>query len=224
MTLARQLYYAIPATCDVQAISFPGECHPARDSSQAFPASEIGIDEFNEGYRTYSLSSGDKGMPFPKHVNTLPTKLLSALLFCFLAAATFAQNPAPQTTEPTGPPLTPLPQAPAPQRNAHPYSDQDYSRGKKQWPNPFVVYTVREVAPLNVANSGRIDSLLIDGKLYLSLNDAVAMALEDNLDIGIQRYNLSIADTDVLRTSSGAGALGVNAGLVQGTPGGTTGT
>ena len=46
--------------------------------------------------------------------------------------------------------------------------------------------------------------------MYLSLNDAVAMALENNLDIGIQRYNLSIADTDILRTSSGAVALGVN--------------
>ncbi len=111
-----------------------------------------------------------------------------------------------------------------PQRNAHLYSDQDYARGKRQWPNPFVVYTVREVAPLNVANGARVDQLLKDGKMYLSLNDAVAMALEDNLDIGIQRYNLSIADTDILRTSSGAVALGVNAGLVQGTPGGTTGT
>ena len=63
-----------------------------------------------------------------------------------------------------------------------------------------------------------------DGKMYLSINDAVAMALENNLDIGIQRYNLSIADSDILRTSSGAAALGVNAGLVQGTPGGQTGT
>ena len=157
-----------------------------------------------------------------KHVNLLPTKLFSVALFCLLAAAAFAQNAAPQATPPPGPPLTPLPQAPAPQNNAHPYSDQDYSRGKRQWPNPFVVYTVREVAPLNVANSGHIDRLLIDGKMYLSLNDAVAMALEDNLDIGIQRYNLSIADTDILRTSSGAVALGVNAGLVQGTPGGAT--
>jgi len=163
-------------------------------------------------------------MSASEHVNLLSTKLLLLVLICSLAGASWAQNPAPQTTPPPGPPLTPLPQAPEPQRNAHPYSDQDYSRGKKQWPNPFVVYTVREVAPLNVDNSGRTDRLLIDGKLYLSLNDAVAMALEDNLDIGIQRYNLSIADTDVLRTSSGAVALGVNAGLVQGTPGGTTGT
>ena len=56
------------------------------------------------------------------------------------------------------------------------------------------------------------------------LNDAIALALENNLDIGIQRYDLSIADADVLRTSFSAVALGVNAGLVQGTPGGTTGT
>src|SRR5581483_11006833 len=51
--------------------------------------------------------------------------------------------------------LTPLSQAPVPQHNAHPYSEQDYSRGKRQWPNPFVVYTAREVAPLNVTNSPR---------------------------------------------------------------------
>src|SRR5271166_661814 len=165
---------------------------------------------------------GDESMSVSKHVKS--AKLLALLIIWLLAAASLAQNPSPQTTVPPGPPLTPLPQAPMPQRNQHLYSDQDYSRGKKQWPSPFVVYTVREVAPLNVANSGRTDHLLIDGKMYLSLNDAVAMALEDNLDIGIQRYNLSIADTDILRTSSGAGALGVNAGLVQGTPGGTTGT
>jgi outer membrane protein TolC len=159
-----------------------------------------------------------------ERVYPLPLRLVTIVLFCLLAAVSSAQTESPQTATPPVPPLTPLPQAPMPQRNAHPYSDQDYSRGKRQWPNPFVVYTTREVAPLNVANSGRTDRLLIDGKLYLSLNDAVAMALEDNLDIGIQRYNLSIADTDILRTGSGAVALGVNAGLLQGTPGGVTGT
>ena len=167
-------------------------------------------------------------------LKSAPARLLSLLLICLLATVSIAQNATsqnatpqnatPQTTVPANPPLTPLPQAPTPQHNAHLYSDQDFSRGKRQWPNPFVVYTVRDVAPLNVTNSGRIDHLFVDGKMYLSLNDAVALALEDNLDIGIQRYNLSIADTDILRTSSGAVALGVNAGLVSGTPGGTTGS
>ncbi len=166
-----------------------------------------------------------------KYAASIPGKLSLLLLIGLLAASSFAQDtapqtdtPAPQSSTPLVQPLTPLPQAPAPQHNAHPYSDQDYSRGKRQWPNPFVVYTPRQVGALNVTNSPRVDRLLKDGKMYLSLNDAVAMALENNLDIGIQRYNLSIADTDILRTSSGAIALGVNAGLVQGTPGGATGT
>ena len=158
-----------------------------------------------------------------KSVRPVSSLLLCIFLLVVLASASFAQSAAPQTV-PNNPPLDPLPQAPAPQHNAHLYADQDYTRGKRQFPNPFVVYTVRDVAPLNVTNSPRLDQLIKDGKMYLSMNDAVALALEDNLDIGIQRYNLSIADTDILRTSSGAVALGVNAGLLQGTPGGTTGT
>ena len=62
-----------------------------------------------------------------------------------------------------------------------------------------------------------------EGKLYLSLDDAVALALENNLDIAIQRYNLNIADTDVLRAKSGANIFGVNAGVVLNTPGGGVG-
>ena len=61
--------------------------------------------------------------------------------------------------------------------------------------------------PPNLSNSARTDQLFRDGKIYLSINDAVAMALENNLDIVLQRYNLSIADTDLLRTRSGAFAL-----------------
>jgi outer membrane protein len=62
-----------------------------------------------------------------------------------------------------------------------------------------------------------------DGKLYLSLNDAIALALENNLDIAIARYNLNIADTDVLRAKAGAATLGINTGIVQNTPGGGVG-
>jgi outer membrane protein TolC len=121
-------------------------------------------------------------------------------------------------------PLEPLPQAPPPQHNAHPYSDQDYSHGQKAFPQFWKVWTQRSVPPPKLTNSAMIDNVIRDGKLYLSIDDAVALALENNLDLAIQRYNLSIADTDLLRTQAGAIALGVNAGLVQGTPGGTTGT
>jgi hypothetical protein len=62
-----------------------------------------------------------------------------------------------------------------------------------------------------------------DGKVYLSIDDAVALTLENNLDIDIARYNLNIADTDYLRAKSGANILGINAGIVQNTPGGGVG-
>jgi outer membrane protein len=48
-------------------------------------------------------------------------------------------------------------------------------------------------------NSQRLDGLVHNGKIYLSLADAIVLGLENNYDIAIQRYNLDIADTDLLR-------------------------
>jgi outer membrane protein TolC len=117
-----------------------------------------------------------------------------------------------------------MPQAPAPQHNAHLYSDRDYSKPSSAFPNVIAPYRSRSVPAPNLSNSGRTDQLFRDGKMYLSINDAVAMALENNLDIVLQRYNLSIADTDLLRTKSGVFALGLNQGVVQGTLGGPSGS
>jgi outer membrane protein TolC len=99
----------------------------------------------------------------------------------------------------------------------------DYSKGAKPFPNPISIYEPRKVAPPSFANSTRIDQLIKDGKLMLSLNDAITLALENNLDLAIARYNLDIADTDILRTKGGAAARGVATGLVTGTPGGGVG-
>jgi outer membrane protein TolC len=74
-----------------------------------------------------------------------------------------------------------------------------------------------------LANSARIDQLVRDGKLYLSLKDAINLALENNLDLAIARYNIPIANTDILRTQAGGLFRGVNTGVVQGTPGGGVG-
>jgi outer membrane protein len=100
---------------------------------------------------------------------------------------------------------------------------QDYSKPRSAFPHLLQPYRAQEVAQPNLGNSPRIDSLLHDGKVYLSIDDAVALALENNLDIDIARYNLNIADTDYLRAKSGASILGVNAGIVQNTPGGGVG-
>jgi outer membrane protein TolC len=74
-----------------------------------------------------------------------------------------------------------------------------------------------------LSNSPRLEQLVRDGKLYLSLKDAIDLALEDNLDLAIARYNLPIANTDILRTQAGGFFRGVNTGVVQGTPGGGVG-
>ena len=147
-------------------------------------------------------------------------KAISLAFVSLLVTASLAQSAAPQSTQPSLPPLTPMPQAPAPQNNAHLYSDQNYAKPQSPFPNVLAPYKARSVPPPNLINSVRTDQLFRDGKIYLSINDAVAMALENNLDIVLQRYNLSIADTDLLRTKSGQFALGVNQGVVQGTPGG----
>ena len=86
--------------------------------------------------------------------------------------------------------------------------------------NPFDAYRGKSVPPPSLANSARLDSLIKDGKLYLSLQNAIDLALENNLDLVIARYNLPIAQMDVLRTQAGGSVRGVNTGVVSGTPGG----
>jgi len=104
--------------------------------------------------------------------------------------------------------------------SSQPFDVREYSKPVSPFPNPIGPYKARHVAPPNIANTPRIDQLMHDGKLYISMNDAVALALENNLDIAIARYNLNIADTDVWRAKAGYNTiLGVNSGVVQNTPG-----
>ncbi len=80
-------------------------------------------------------------------------------------------------------------------------------------------YMPSRVTAPDLANSAWLDSLMRDGKLYLSLEDAITLALENNLDIAIARYNLPIAAVDLQRAKGGGFTLGVNTGVVQNTPG-----
>src|SRR5437764_5662498 len=89
--------------------------------------------------------------------------------------------------------------------------------------NPFEAYSANNVSEPQLTNSPRLGQLIRDGKLYLSLKDAISLALENNLDLAIARYNLPIADMDILRTKAGGIFRGVNAGIVHGTPGGGVG-
>jgi outer membrane protein TolC len=149
-------------------------------------------------------------MPFARIVSPLrfaaATSLFAVLTFAGRAQDAPVVAPTPQNT----------PEA------AH-VPTLNYAKPVSHFPNPIGPYTPRHLAAPNLANTARIDSLMRDGKLYLSLDDAIALALENNLDIAIARYNLNIADTDILRAKAGASTLGVNTGVVQNTPGGGVG-
>jgi outer membrane protein len=151
-------------------------------------------------------------MPFAR-VRSIPrlgAAVLSATLaLSALSAASWGQE-APAAPAPLVAPEKPLPVL-------------NYAQPVSHFPNPIGPYTARHLSAPNLANTGRIDQLMHEGKLYLSLNDAIALALENNLDIAIARYNLNIADTDILRARAGAATLGVNTGVVQNTPGGGVG-
>jgi outer membrane protein TolC len=86
--------------------------------------------------------------------------------------------------------------------------------------NPLAPYKPSTVPPVNLTNSPRLQSLERDGKLYLALQDAIALALENNLDIAYFRYNFPTAQADLLRTKAGGQVNGVNTNIVQGTQGG----
>src|ERR1700686_5523883 len=150
-------------------------------------------------------------MPLPRLASTL--QLAIRLIFCgSLAISCWGQD---------------VPSAPTPQTSAAAETERvgtvHYTKPVSHFPNPIAPYQSRHLPPPNLSNTGRIDQFLHDGKLYLSLDDAIALALENNLDIAIARYTLNMADTDILRPRAGAPILGTPLGLVLNTPGGGVG-
>ena len=81
-----------------------------------------------------------------------------------------------------------------------------------------IPYQPRYVPPVNVSNSSRVDALLRAGSLYLSLSDAIALAVENNLEVEIQRYEFSLAETDVMRAKAGSAILGIPTSVFPGVP------
>ncbi len=119
-----------------------------------------------------------------------------------------------------------LPAAPAPVPT-QPFllrpAGRDFSKPFAGWKgNPINIYRPTTIGKLNFTNSVRLSDLVKNGKIYLSLSDALALAIENNYDIAIARYDLDIADSDILRTKTGAAPLGAPSGLVMGTLGGST--
>lgn len=64
-------------------------------------------------------------------------------------------------------------------------------------------YLPRPSPAVDFANSMRLEKLMRAGRIYLSLQDAIALALENNLDLEFARYNPKLADTDIMRANAG---------------------
>lgn len=158
--------------------------------------------------------SGLKGV-----VNTVSICILLAAM----SAIGWPQSVAPESAQAPQQTLPAAPQTTTNQPQAQPYLGHDYSKSVKPFPAVLAPYKARSVPEANLANTSRMEQLMRDGKIYLSMDDAVALALENNLDLDLARYNLNIADTDILRARAGSNILGVNTGIVQNTPGGGVG-
>jgi outer membrane protein TolC len=132
----------------------------------------------------------------------------------------------------------PVPEAPAPAANGPAPSPlvRQIRQGAIVSPQPFHVdlprshsplapYQPSDAPPLDLTNSPRLDNLIRDGKLYISLRDAIALTIENNLDLAYFRYNFPIAQTDYARTKAGGSANGVNTAIEQSsTQGGFSGS
>ncbi len=106
-------------------------------------------------------------------------------------APTYAQQGQPAPSQPVNPDRT------------IPVSNVDYTRGKLWFPNVLAPYTPTTVPEPILTNAPRIEQMIQDGKLRISLQDAIDLALQNNLDITIQRYLPWLAEANILRTLSG---------------------
>jgi outer membrane protein len=134
--------------------------------------------------------------------------LFAIVLACLLAGGplspVFAQSPA------QNPPSNPAPAAStAPDGSSIApvaslgVASHNYTHGARGFPNIFKPYESVHVDPPVLTNSPRIDQLIRDNKLEISLQDAVELALENSLDIAVRRYYPWIADAGLLNAASG---------------------
>jgi outer membrane protein TolC len=108
--------------------------------------------------------------------------------------------PPPQYQPPTetqGPPV-------APTRNLGHSTGKDYSKPNSWLPDLIAPYTPMKVAKPELLNTPRINQLIQDGKLNLSLEDAVSLGLENNLAIAVERYVPWLDEASLLLAKSGA--------------------
>jgi outer membrane protein len=92
----------------------------------------------------------------------------------------------------------------------------DFSRPPSWFPNIINPYRTQYVDPGVLTNSPRLDQLIHDGKMPLSLQDAIALALENSMDIVVQRYTPWMADVSLLKARAGGYGYGTPGSIAVG--------
>ena len=123
---------------------------------------------------------------------------LAVLIALAPAAPVFAQQQGDSTP----------PEQPQPAGRTIQISDQNYSFGKRWFPNIIAPYTQTSVPEPILTNAPRIEQMVQNGQLRISLQDAVDLALQNNLAIVIERYTPWIAEASILHTLSGGAHFG----------------
>jgi outer membrane protein TolC len=132
-------------------------------------------------------------------VRPLTAICLAFLLALGASSPSFAQNAA---QNPTTPAQTTVGTGSLPPISLG-MSKYSYSRAPKAFPNLIAPYSGINIPSSNLTNSPKIEQLIHDGKLEISLQDAIELALQNSLDIEVARYNVWFADTDLLNTAGG---------------------
>lgn len=149
--------------------------------------------------------------------------LALAVLTSVASISVHAQAPGtPPAAAPQAQPATPP--APPQPKTITTNLGRDFTRVKPMWPNPISPYTWTPIPAPQFVNSPRLQQRIQDGKLMLTLQDAIELALENNTDLLIQRYYPSIADLDLIRTAAGSNGRGVGNVNVPGVFGNVPGT
>jgi outer membrane protein len=153
-----------------------------------------------------------------KHVSARALMLSLCMVSMGLSLVRAQQSPAPTTTnapsganarsgQDTGGQTANSPDA-QPSVLAPGVTTYDYSR-THAFPNILAPYLPEPVPEPSLSNSQLMHQLTRSGKLELSIDDAIALALENNLTIAVQRFNVPFAQLDYLRAKAGGAPRGV---------------
>lgn len=114
------------------------------------------------------------------------------------------QQPTPQQPPPEAK-LQTAPQQPPPAKTVLFQPGVDLDSGQSAFPNIFAPYTPLRIDRPVLENTPRVETLIKEGQMVLTLEDAISLALENNLDIIVERYTPWIAEAGVLRAKAGLG-------------------